>query len=257
MKINKSAARTIDVLELLAKSSKPLSQIEISQSLQIPKTSVFELIYTLLEKEMVEYGSDEKKSFKLSVKSFEIGASVIRKANFHKISRPFMERLSHKVGETVFLGIEDKGDIVYFDRVDVSDNFATTVSLGTRRPMYCTALGKAFLAGYSDKALTTMFDGYNFVKRAENTISGIEELQKELQHVRERGYALDYREVDNEICCVSAPLYDWTDKIVAAISISGLYVKMDKKRLAELGNLLVETAMEISKQLGYSKNKFY
>ena len=50
MRLNKTAARVIDLLELLAREEKPMTLLEIEKALEIPKSSTFELVYTLVEK---------------------------------------------------------------------------------------------------------------------------------------------------------------------------------------------------------------
>ncbi len=257
MKTNKSAARTIEILELLAASAKPLTQTEISKSLDMPKTSTFELLYTLLDKGILEFENEEMKTFKLSIKTFEIGASVIRKINLRKVAHPLMDELSRETRETVFLGIEDKGDIIYFERVDYGDAFAATVGLGTRRPTYCTALGKALLASYPLEKLDKMFGSSTLEPKTAYTITSYSGLLGELEKTRNRGYALDDREVEDEIFCVAAPIFDWSDKAVAAISIGSLCVRMNEERIANFGKLIQKTALEISRRLGFSGNKLY
>lgn len=257
LKTNKSAARTIEILELLATSEKPLTQTEISKALDMPKTSTFELLYTLLEKGILEFENEEMKTFKLSIKTFEIGASVVRKINLRKVAHPLMEVLCKETRETVFIGIEDKGDIIYFDRVDYGDAFAATVGLGTRRPTYCTALGKSLLATYPVERLDKMFAQYPLEPKTAYTITDYDALLRELEKTKKRGYAVDDREIDNEIFCVAAPIYDWSDKAVAAISIASLCVRMNDERLLKFGELTGATAVEISKRLGFSRNQLY
>lgn len=118
MKLNRTAARVIDIIQLLATSNKPLTQLEISKSLDIPKSSTFDLIYTLLQKKIVEFDNEEFKTFKLGIQLFEIGTSILSKIDFMDIARKYLEEISNKTGKTVFLAMESEGQIVYLQRVE-------------------------------------------------------------------------------------------------------------------------------------------
>ncbi|MDR3565698.1 MAG: IclR family transcriptional regulator [Negativicutes bacterium] len=255
--MNKSAARALDILNVLAKSNKSLTQLEISQILDLPKSSTFELLYTMLEKGILEFDNEALKTFRLSLKVFELGMSVMEKTDLPKIARPCLEKLSRDSHETVFLAVEDQGSIVYLDRVEETSSITTSVGLGVRRPMYCTGLGKALLAGHDEDKVKLIWDKADKVRYTNYTIRNYEDLLAELEKTRERGYAVDDREVENEIFCVAAPLYDRLNKAVGAISIASLYVKMDTGRTAAFGKMVIEAALAISKRLGFRRDNLY
>ena len=245
------------MLSLLAKSTKPLTQLEISQALGWPKSSTYELIYTLLEKGIVEFANEDCKTFRLGLKVFEIGMSVLEKSDLPKIARPFLEQLSANAGETVFMAVEDKGAIVYLDRVEENTSITTTVGLGTRRPMHCTGLGKALLATYPASRVKEVWDLTDRIAYTANTIREYDVLARELEKTRARGYAIDNREMEDEIFCVAAPVYGRSDKAVGAISIAAIYLRMDEKKTELFGRMITETALAISKRLGFRRDKLY
>lgn len=258
LKLNKSAARTVDILNLFAKTKKPLTQLEVSQMLDLPKSSTYELLYTLLEKGLLEFDNEDLKTFRLSLKLFEIGMTVLEKADLTTIARPILEDLSSKIGETVFLAVENKGEIVYLDRIEEHSSITTSAGLGIRRPMYCTGLGKAILATYPVKRVKEIWDMIDPKPiYAKNTIREYDDLIIDLQQTRKRGYAIDNREIEDEIFCVAAPVYGRTDNAVGAISLATIYFKMDKKKTELLGQEIMNSALAISKGLGFRRNTLY
>lgn len=262
MKINKSASRAIDILVLLAKSNKPLNQLEVSNTLGIPKSSTFDLMYTLLEKGVIEFDNEELRTFRLGIKMFEIGSTVIAKNDLYTVAKPYLEQLSNTLQETVFLGNECDGDIFYLDRIDKNISSITTVaSIGMCRPAYCTGLGKAMMATYPDSKIIEKWDKYSkshsIVKYTINTITTCDVFLEDMKKIRQRGYAIDNREIENEIFGVAVPIYSANNGVIAAIGISTIYLKMDKERLRQYSTLLVETALLISKKLGYRKDYLY
>ncbi len=257
--MNKSAARAVDILVLLAKSPQPLTQFDIGKELDIPKSSLFDLMYTLMEKGVVEYENEKLKTFKLSIKVFEIGTSVLKKADLYDISRPYLERLSEDLKETLFLGVENGGEVVYLNRVDkVVSSITTAVGIGMRREIHCTGLGKAILASYPQDHVAQI---WNMADRTEaytpTTLLTLDDLLLDLEMTRKRGYAIDNRERENEIFCVAVPIFGIGDRALAAISIATLYLKMDEERVAEYSNKLINSALSISRSLGCTKRHLY
>jgi len=251
IKTNKSAARVIDVLSLLAKAHKPLTLSDICREIDIPMSSAFELMYTLVEKDAVEIDSKEIKTFKLGMKLFEIGASVIENLDLHKISRPILEELSFTTGETVFLAVADKADVVYLDRVQTKSSINTSVSLGARNTMHTTGVGKALLSTYSNEKVAQLLGEGELLKKNAFSIGHYKDLIVELDCIRQRGYSIDNRENELDIFCVGAPIFDRECNSIAAISISSIFTKMTDDHVQYLGQLVVDAALLISKKLGF------
>lgn len=253
MKINKTAARVIDIIQLLAKSKKPLTQLEISQHLDIPKSSTFDLIYTLLDKKIVEFDNVDLKTFKLSLNVFEIGTSVITKTNLISTSHNEMKNLSEQTDKTIFLAIESNGDIIYIHRVENQPSIINSVNLGTRLPMYCTALGKALLSTYDENKIKEIwFSKENKTSYTKHTIKTYDELYTELLETKSRGYALDNHELNNDSCCIAAPIFCYnSNEAIAAISLGFVCNNLSEEIISKYAPLIMNTAKKISYNMGY------
>ncbi|WP_127586737.1 IclR family transcriptional regulator [Paenibacillus koleovorans] len=258
MKINKSASRTVDLLSLLSQHKKPMTLTEISSQLKIPKSSTFEIVYTLVEKGFLEVDDDQLKTFKMGMKLFEVGVSFLNHTDLHQISRPLLDELMAKTGDTVFLAVEDNGEIVYLDKVEsYSSAIRSNALLGSRNKMYYTGLGKALLASYSNEKVKQIIGSGSLPTRTDRTIKHYEELILELAKIRERGFSIDDRESEPELYCFAAPIYDRSGKAVAAVSVATLYSKVTPETYAKFSQSIVETGLEISKRLGYIGKRLY
>jgi DNA-binding IclR family transcriptional regulator len=222
-----------------------------------PKSSTYELIHTLLGKGILEFDNEDLKTFRLGIKVFELGMSVLEKTDLPKIARPYLEELSAKTDETVFLAVENSGSIVYLDRVEENSSITTSAGLGMRRPMYCTGLGKALLATYPLSKVGEIWDKSDHAVFTGNTIHSYDDLVEALVQTRRRGFAIDNREVEDEIFCVAAPIYGRSDKAVGAISIAVIYLKMNSAKVELFGQMITDTALAISKRLGYRRDRLY
>lgn len=257
MKINRTAARVIDIIRLLAKSDKPLTQLEISKSLDIPKSSTFDLVYTLLQKNIIEYDNPEFKTFRLSIDVFEIGSSVITKNNLMNIAQENMKILSKETRKTIFLATEVNNEVMYIHRVEDIPSIVNSVNLGTHLPMYCTALGKAILSTYDKEQLNAYWhSNIKLTKYTDRTIDSYEKLIDDLIKTKQRGYSFEDRELQPESACVGAPILGYSGNAIAAISISFIKSRINDSDIEALGKMVRDTARIISHKMGASVTNF-
>jgi DNA-binding IclR family transcriptional regulator len=255
----RTVARALEILDLLAQTGKPMTQIEICQALKLPKSSAHDLMQTLLEREFIVYDNEQFKTFKLGLHVFEIGMTVIENRNMVAVARPYLVQLHDTLHETVFLAVENRNNIVYVDCAEERGIMGGYINLGGTRPMYCSGLGKAILAAYADpeKVKKILASGAPMQAYTKNTITTLEELLKELEVTRKRGYAVDNREVEPDTFCVAAPIYNRYNEPVSAISVASVFTRMPPAKVKKCGKLLQETALEISRQLGYRRHTLF
>lgn len=258
-KLNRSVARAIDIIELVSASKDEMSIAEISKSLDMPKSTAFDIIYTLVEKGYLQVANQKNKTFKLGLKLFQSGASYLEKVSFYDVSHPLLEQVVSQAQETTFLAMENDGMLVYMDKVESSSSVRTSCRIGSTNPMYCTGLGKALLASYPDERVHSIIEVSGLAAITPWTITTEERLFQELNEARQRGYAIDDRESQAEVYCVAAPIYDAQGRPIAAISIASLYSKMENnaERVERFGRLIADTALTISRQLGFRGDKLY
>jgi DNA-binding IclR family transcriptional regulator len=127
--------------------------------------------------------------------------------------------------------------------------------VGGRLPAYCTGVGKVLLAALPSKELN-LFLKKNPLKRfTTNTITDPEKLKESLTQIRAQGYALDLEEFSQGLMCVASPIFNYSQKEIGAISISGPSHRMQEKNLEYLIALMKSTAQQISRRLGYNGGK--
>jgi len=141
-------------------------------------------------------------------------------------------------------------EMVYVYQHDGPGSVKVTARLGTRRPMNCTSLGKAFLAFLPDAELQDRLERMAYVRLTGRSLLTAAALRPELTITRDRGYSIDDVEVEEGVSCLGAPILDVHGRPVAAISIAGPAERMPGKRPTVVP-LLLETAKTISNRLGY------
>ena len=117
--------------------------------------------------------------------------------------------------------------------------------------MHCSALGKCLLSGLSDVEVNERLRKCDFRRHTANTISSRQALLRQVESVRVRGFAVDDQEHEEGIRCMAAPVRDYRGKVVAAISLTGPATIVSREREAEISELVMGVAREISRRLGH------
>ena len=184
-----------------------------------------------------------------------LGAKITYQATISKLGRPVLETLRRQTGETVNLGVLDSGEVLYLDVLESPHHFRLSSQMGMRRPVNCTALGKAMLAWLPPSSRDELLANVRMEKRTPQSIVQPGDLLVELGRVQRRGYALDNEEVEPGACCVAAPIFDSSTLIAASVSVSGPVTRMNRNRISEMAKAVKEAADEISRRLGYKQNE--
>jgi DNA-binding IclR family transcriptional regulator len=256
-RMNKSAERAVDLLVLLARSGSPLTLNEICTELGVPKSSGFELVQTLVHKGFVELADPRLKIYRLGLGAFEVGSAYLSSMGVPQQARPFLEELNKQTGSTAFLGMEDKGKVVYLDKAEHHSVMRPTAKLGSRRLMHTTGLGKALLAAFPTEKIEYLLGDGEIPRKTPYSKVTLPEILQDMQEIRRRGYSIDDREDNLEMYCIGSVIYDHTNQPVASISVASMYSSMTSEREEMIVRLVKEAALRLSRQLGYGGEKLY
>jgi DNA-binding IclR family transcriptional regulator len=211
----------------------------------------------MLQLGFVRMNDPKMKTYTIGIKTYEAGIAYIRNINFVSVARPLLEKMSRESETTTFLAVQNGSRIVYLDKVESLRSVRTTAVLGSYKGMYFTGLGKAILAAMPEKAVEDMYSGTSFTPYTENTICSMEDLKKDLQQTRERGYAIDDREGESSLYCIAAPIRNYRGQVIAAVSIASFYDLLTDESREKNAQILMDNAVEISNLLGYSGASLY
>lgn len=243
-----SATRLLALVELLAARG-GMGLREVARQLEIPAASLHRLLGELEKEGVVE--RTETGMWMLSYRLLRISGTQLERLQLPELARPFLERLASQTGETTFLAIPSGEDIIYVDMVRTEMQLQLNVVLGTRRPMYCTGLGKAILANLSDEAQEAVLATDAFPALTPFTITSPLALREELESIRARGYSTDREEIIRGVHCIAVPLLNHMNRAVGAISVAGVGTKQESDGFQDLLELMLRTGKEISFRLGH------
>ncbi|MDR0578768.1 MAG: IclR family transcriptional regulator [Candidatus Accumulibacter sp.] len=249
-KLNSGVDKALNILEFISRNSKGVSLAELVKSVDIAKTTAFRILEVLRTREYVSLDQESEK-YSIGLKTLEIGLNGLIGQNIVEISIPYMQELVSTLGETSFLAVYNNGDVVYLYKQDGTRSMVTRCSLGSRRPAYCTGLGKAILANLPIEESERIFEK-PLEKLTDKTVVDRIRLLEEFARIRSNGYAEDDEGIEYGLYCLAVPIYDYTGRVVAAISVSGPVERMNGNREKIVGKLQSVGAM-ISRRLGYVK----
>lgn len=244
--------RTLDIIELLATVKEGLGVTAIGQSIGLHKSTVYRLLTALSERGYIEK-EPKNSTYKIGLKFIEISGLFLKKLELKTEALPFMRKLAEIIGQPVHLAILEGTDVIYIEKVELVNSIRMYSQIGRRVPVHCSAIGKILLAGLSNERLLEVLENITFKKFTPNTILSREDLKEAVQRVSVQGWAVDNEEHEPNIRCVAAPIYDYTNKIIAAVSVSGESRIINPKSDLETARRVVETAGNISKRMGYIK----
>lgn len=248
-----SILRASGILKTFAEGKGSFTLREMAQSMKLDRSTTYRILLSLEKCGLVE--KDEKTGgYSLGLGAFEIGSAYQRRADFVPIAKPFMEDLALKAQETVNLAVLSGTEILYIDKVDSPRSVGVMSKIGQRNPVYCTSLGKSLLAFQSEEEQARIIAEIEFKPLTPHTITSRKEFLKELNQIRVQGYALDRREIEEDVECIAAPIRNHLGNPVAAISISGPQKKIQTAREKEYVGWVTEAAERISSRLGFKKN---
>jgi len=248
---NQSTAKAIAIIELLAQSQTPMRLRDISQELGLNASTAARFLNALQNCGYVDQEPESQRYF-LTYKICRIANMVSGKTSLQSITHPHLVALSEQFHEALCVSVEQDMNMVYIDVAASHDQTLLSVQrVGNISPMHCTGNGKLLLLNYTPQKLAHFVATCGLRRYTAHTITTWDELVRELEAIRARGFAYDNEECEVGVRCVAYPIRDYTGLVVAGISVTGPVVRMTDAAIRAFQEALEATATEISRSLGY------
>ncbi|MQA02619.1 MAG: helix-turn-helix domain-containing protein [Streptosporangiales bacterium] len=242
--------RALDILELLARSGRPVGLTEIASAVGGPKATIHRLLATLQGRGYV--AQDSRSSlYSAGVRCFELGSLWAQNLDLRAMAAPMLAQLNEETGETVHLAIYDHGDVVYVDKLESRHPVVATSHLGRRCPASCVATGRVLLAFQPTAEIQAVLDK-PVPSYTERTVTDPAELAALLADVRADGYGTNHESYRPGVGGVAAPIRDHTGAVIASVGICLPEQRFGQDRFDDLRDRTVQAATDISAALGDS-----
>jgi len=247
--LDKTFVKGLVLLEALAKHERGSGVTELANQLMLNKSNVHRLLQALVHQGFARKNEDTGR-YELTMKLWELGSGLANRLDVRVEALSFMKELAEQTQETVHLSLLDGVEVLYIEKIDSPQPVRAYTTVGGRSPAQCVATGKAMLAWASEDTL-------NLVKNrlkpyTPRSLVKFGDLRRELEQVRDQGYAINRGEWREQVVGAAAPIYDSRGMVVAALGISGPAERLEEARLVQAGKTLMTAAAQISRRLGYS-----
>lgn len=218
---------------------------EASESLGVVRSTAHRLLAMLQYHGFVQQ-DPVSKAYRAGPSLLDIGLSAVREMDIRRHLRPYLERLSVEVGETVHLMELQGADAVFLDSVETSRALRTSSRVGRSYPAHTTSGGKVLLAELAPEQLAALYPADRLSAVTERTIRTRKDLFRELDLVRSRGYGTNRGESEEDVAAVGVPLRDAFGRARAAIAVSGPVSRLGDDDVSKIAEAARRIAAEAS-----------
>jgi len=237
--------RVFSIIETISANQNGLSLSEVTKLTNLPKPTVLRTINELIERAFLT--KDSYGRYHLGYKIVQMASIYLADLDVRDICEPIMREISKELNVAVHLATLADDKCVYIKKINPF-NFAICYSeIGQTNELYCSALGKIFLASFNDEKIKEYFKNHDLKKYTENTLSK-KELINEITKIRSEGISKDNAEREDNVFCIAAPITNYKNEIIAAISLTSRSSEITSNSLYI--SKLKEYAKSISKTFG-------
>lgn len=242
-------SKGLSLLTLIADAPHPLPFGELSRYSGLPKSTLHRILQTLIEYRLVR--TDEaSQTYRLGTRLFEMAHQVWSDFDLRSAAEPELLRLREMAQETTRLGVLEGRDILIIDQRDHVQAMRLANGVGSRLPALATAIGKAVMSHRPPEELQRYLTATPLQPLTPHSILSLEALQRELDLIKARGYAVSVEESALGVSGVAAPILDHRGEAIGAVSISGPSFRLPLERLHALGRDVIEAARRIAGNVG-------
>ena len=242
--------RALSILDSLSNEGPELGAAELSERLELHKSTVHRLLMVLERHRLIEKKPQNGK-YRLGMKLFVLGSRAVAELDLRERAVPYLERLVSETGETAHVCVLDGDRMLSIANVESPRTLRTPSTVGRRTPLHCTSVGKVMLAFSPPDEAHELIKKCVLTGYTSRTLLTRTKLKAELKLIRHRGYAMDNGEIEDGLRCIGAPIWDYAGRIVAAISIAGPIFRLTEERIPTVSQAVIGAANQLSEELGY------
>ena len=222
---------------------------DLSNSLNIPKSTVFRIIKSL---EYINYVMPtDNDLYAISYKMLNYQVGIDFEKNLIQYAKKPLKEFSMKSGETINLAVK-KEDKTYIIHSEEGEYYNLQSNMLPESDLYCSGTGKIFLCEEDLEYVRKYYDG-NLKKRTVNTIVDAQEFLNEKKSITKNMIAYDHEEYEYGLTCIATSI-KVDNKVIGAISVSGPTTRLKYKGFKNLEKLLLETSKYIENNISNHLN---
>jgi IclR family KDG regulon transcriptional repressor len=246
--------KSLAILELIALAGIPFSINEVVKKLRLNKSTVFNIMHTLADLNVLERGSDGL--FRLGTRLYVLGSAAAKGDGLIQTVHPYLIEINRKTKLSAFLGIRSGLKAVIIDKVDAAFNLKISSEVGMRLSLFAGAGGKALISMLSDEEIDRVLAEKRLKAYTSKTITDKTAFKEAVFRLREEGVTIDREEYIEGVVALAVPLNTFRTDFQAAIWAAGLSQHVVGEKVTEFSEVLKGMAAEINSRLGAAAGPF-
>jgi DNA-binding IclR family transcriptional regulator len=235
--------KILDIL-LLFNEENPLYSIEqISDLLDIPRSTVYRHIRLLCDKGFLERTGDGQ--YRIGLTLLRLGKAALNSnRELRLLVLPSMQRIAHTVRESVSLMRLFDNHVICIENIEGQYPLRVMIEPGRVQLLHTGASAKVILAHLPENEWKNRLI-FPLKRYTDATFTDFDELQQELRQIRSNGYAISNGEIDTGARAIAVAIRNHQHEVVAALSIEGPSSRMTNEKIMEFLLLLQQEARTI------------
>jgi len=218
--------KAVLILDVLFDTDTPMGLAELSATLDMPRQTVHRVVRQLEDLDIIrrDFARDH---FTVGARMVRLSLNAIGVAWRMAPMRAVLKDLVANVGETCNIGVLDRDEIVYIDRVECDWPLRLQLQAGSRVPVHATAIGKLLLAHLPSRTRRRLIEAAPLPSLTDQTIIDPAVLEGELKTIRRHGYATNRSENVSGLIALAVPVYDGEGRVVAGLAVHAPEARMN------------------------------
>ncbi len=244
---SEALARGIGVINAFDEHHRQMTLSDVARAVDLPRATVRRALATLVE---LGYVETEGRLFRLTSRVLKLAIAYLTSNPVVSILQPVCERISRQVDASCSVAVRDGEEMVMIARSVPARPPSVGLGIGFRLPVFCGALGRAFMSTQSDQEIDAFLAGLRPVRFTRQTVVAKSEIRRLIIDARRKGFALADQEVEVGIRSIAVPLVRFDGKAIAALNI-GVHPEQvpAKVMIAEYAPLLLKEAAKLRQEL--------
>ena len=245
--------KVVLILDALFESDTPIGLAELSQQLELPRQTVHRVVRQLEDLDIIrrDFARDH---FSVGARMMRLSLNAIGVGWRMGPMRVVLKDLVANVGETCNIGVLDRDEIVYIDRVECEWPLRLQLQAGSRVPVHASAIGKLLLAHLPSRTRKRIIEAAPLSRFTDHTITDEADLELELKGIRRNGFATNNSENVWGLIAVAVPICDDGGRVIAGLALHAPDARMDVKGAEQRLPTLRAAAAKLQKHIFESQD---
>lgn len=233
------------VLEHLTVSERPLGLADLAESVALPKQTVHRILQQLVNAQLI-LRAPQKDRYVIGPGLTRLSVQALNSVNIGLPIRRVLAALASESGETCNVGILDKDEVVYIERVEGPSPLRLQLDVGSRVPIHCTAIGKLMMAHQHKNIRNRFLNACPLEKYTGTTLTDAAALEQEFSRIRSEGYSFNDQEFVDGLTAIAVAIRDAENRVVAAVAVHAPSSRMDLEKARSYVSSMEDKARSIA-----------